>query len=43
MRSLREWITRLLGTVRGQRSDRDLELELRLHARTGGRGGAPAS
>ena len=31
MRSLREWITRLLGTVRGQRSDRDLELELRLH------------
>ena len=31
MRSLREWITRLLGTMRGQRSDRDLELELRLH------------
>ena len=31
MRGLREWVIRLLGTVRRRRSDRDLELELRMH------------
>ena len=31
MRAIREWITRLLGTVRQRRSDRDLERELRMH------------
>src|SRR6187431_2247993 len=30
--SLREWVTRLVGTVRPRRSDTDLEQELRLHA-----------
>ena len=43
MRSLREWITRLLGTVRRQRSDRDLELELRLHVELAEEAGSPAS
>jgi putative ABC transport system permease protein len=31
MHSLREWITRLWGTIRTSRRDRDLEEELRLH------------
>src|SRR5215212_552832 len=30
--TLREWITRLVSTVRPGRSDADLEQELRLHA-----------
>ena len=29
--SVREWMLRLWGTLRGPRSDRDLEQELRLH------------
>ena len=32
MRSVREWIHRLLGTVRPSRHDEDLQEELRLHA-----------
>jgi putative ABC transport system permease protein len=31
MDTLREWVNRLLGTLRPRRSDRDLEEELRLH------------
>src|SRR5687768_10818410 len=30
--ALREWVTRLVGTVRPRRRDTDLERELRLHA-----------
>ena len=31
MASLREWISRLWGTLRPSRGDRELEQELRLH------------
>ena len=31
MVTLREWVSRLWGTLRGHRPDRDLEEELRLH------------
>ena len=31
MRSFREWVARLVGTVTGHRTDRDLEEELRAH------------
>jgi predicted permease len=31
MNTLREWVNRLLGTLRGGRSDRELEEELRFH------------
>ena len=31
MATLREWVSRLWGTLRGNRPDRDLEEELRLH------------
>jgi len=39
---LREWITRLVSTVRPRRSDADLEQELRLHAELGGNAGSLA-
>ena len=32
LRGLREWMQRLLGTLRGGRPDEDLEEELRAHA-----------
>jgi hypothetical protein len=31
MRTVREWLHRLLGTVRPRRSDADLQEEIRLH------------
>jgi predicted permease len=48
MTTLREWVSRLWGTVRGNRPDRDLEEELRLHMELASedarrRGGSPES
>ncbi len=35
MATLREWVSRLWGTLRGNRADRDLEEELRLPSGAG--------
>ena len=40
MRTLREWIDRLLGTLRARRADADLQAELRSHAELAAEGGA---
>ena len=39
---LREWIDRLLGTLRARRADADLQAELQSHLAFAGRGRAAA-
>ena len=42
LRGVREWLQRLLGTVRGGRPDEDLEAELRAHAELAAEAGSRA-